>query len=119
MNGIELALAIQSGERVYGTLVVSPSPFWAPKIKQLGLDFVFIDANHRFVDVAQDLTYWSRKVRKGGIVAGHDYTTARRYTAIHVKQVVHGFTEAYDIHPWFVLGADFHKTSRTFFWVVQ
>jgi hypothetical protein len=37
------------------------------------LDFVYIDANHRYEYVKQDISLWYPKVRKGGIVAGHDY----------------------------------------------
>jgi Methyltransferase domain len=41
------------------------------------LDFVFIDANHSYNWVKDDIREWSRKVRKGGIVAGHDYYKTR------------------------------------------
>lgn len=37
------------------------------------LDFVYIDANHSEPYVSQDIEIWATKVRKGGIVAGHDY----------------------------------------------
>ena len=37
------------------------------------LDFVFIDANHDYQYVLDDITEWSKKVRSGGIVSGHDY----------------------------------------------
>jgi 2-keto-3-deoxy-L-rhamnonate aldolase RhmA len=32
--------------RLYGTLVVSPSPHWVPVVAGLGLNFVFIDTEH-------------------------------------------------------------------------
>lgn len=37
------------------------------------LDFVFIDADHSYAAVAADIDAWLPKVRKGGIIAGHDY----------------------------------------------
>ena len=37
------------------------------------LDFVFIDGNHQYDDVKQDIEDWAPKVRKGGILSGHDY----------------------------------------------
>lgn len=37
------------------------------------LDFVYIDANHEPSFVADDIAEWTKKVRKGGIVSGHDY----------------------------------------------
>lgn len=71
------------------------------------LDFVYIDANHDFINVAQDVYYWSKKVRIGGIVAGHDYVKRKNEAAhVHVKQAIHGFTDSYEIKPWFVLGSD-------------
>ncbi len=37
------------------------------------LDFVYLDANHSFEAVQQDLRDWYTKVRRGGILAGHDF----------------------------------------------
>lgn len=37
------------------------------------LDFVYIDANHSYKNMKEDLEGWSKIVRKGGIVSGHDY----------------------------------------------
>lgn len=44
------------------------------------LDFVYIDANHDFEYVYQDITLWYPKVRVGGVVAGHDidYPSVRK-----------------------------------------
>jgi predicted O-methyltransferase YrrM len=46
------------------------------------IDMVFIDADHRFAAVQQDLAAWLPKLRPGGIMAGHDcecrVTTANR-----------------------------------------
>lgn len=36
-------------------------------------DLVFIDANHEYDHVKQDILSWLPKVRPGGILAGHDY----------------------------------------------
>lgn len=42
-------------------------------IENESLDFVYIDGNHKFKYVLQDIEGWSQKVRTGGIVSGHDY----------------------------------------------
>jgi predicted O-methyltransferase YrrM len=42
-------------------------------VKENELDFVFIDADHRYEGVKNDLTLWEKKVKTGGIVSGHDY----------------------------------------------
>lgn len=37
------------------------------------LDFVYIDADHSYDFIMMDIILWGRKVRKGGIICGHDY----------------------------------------------
>jgi hypothetical protein len=37
------------------------------------LDFVYVDANHRYEAVRDDLNAWWPKVRQGGMLAGDDY----------------------------------------------
>lgn len=88
------------------------------------LDFVYIDANHEWPFVTQDIYYWSRKVKPGGIVAGHDYyRSSRRDSKCHVKGAVNGYTFSFRIEPWFLLGRDERRpdevrdTSRSWMWV--
>ena len=45
----------------------------AGQIEDESLDFVYIDANHSYENVLQDLTLWGRKVRPGRYIIGHDY----------------------------------------------
>ncbi len=47
----------------------------AQRIGKESLDFVFIDANHEYDYVRQDLEWWYGRVRKGGLIVGDDYTT--------------------------------------------
>ena len=42
-------------------------------IEDASLDFVYIDANHSFSFVMEDIIIWGRKVKKGGIISGHDW----------------------------------------------
>lgn len=37
------------------------------------LDFVYIDANHWYDYIKENLEHWTKRVKIGGIVAGHDY----------------------------------------------
>ena len=37
------------------------------------LDFVFIDASHEYEDVKNDIEWWLPKIKKDGIISGHDY----------------------------------------------
>jgi len=43
------------------------------EIEDESLDFVFIDGDHHFDYVMEDILVWNRKVKKGGVVSGHDY----------------------------------------------
>ncbi len=43
------------------------------KFQDESLDFVFIDGSHDYVDIKDDIIHWLPKVKKGGILAGHDY----------------------------------------------
>ena len=37
------------------------------------LDFIYIDGNHAYDFVAEDIKLWFPKLKKGGIFSGHDY----------------------------------------------
>ena len=84
------------------------------------LDFVFIDANHEFQHITNDIATWDKNVRKGGIVSGHDYghSPNRKTTFCHVKDVVDAWTYAHDIKPWFVLESP-HKYETGWMWVKE
>jgi hypothetical protein len=37
------------------------------------LDFVYLDGNHSYPYIDDDIAAWYPKIRKGGVLAGHDY----------------------------------------------
>ena len=43
------------------------------KFTNASLDLVYIDANHTYDYVKMDLGFWMSKVKKGGMLCGHDY----------------------------------------------
>lgn len=51
--------------------------------KDNSLDMVFIDADHRYSHIRADIEVWLPKLKKGGIIAGHDceekYTKFGKY----------------------------------------
>jgi len=63
------------------------------------LDFVYIDAMHDFDNVILDLIAWIPKVRRGGIVSGHDY---RKRTDYGVVEAVDAYARAHDIKTYYV-----------------
>lgn len=62
----------------------------AKTIPDKSLDWVYIDAEHDYKNVKADINAWFPKVRKGGIVSGHDYL---KY---HVHDYEFGVIEAVD-----------------------
>jgi len=48
----------------------------AQAFKDDSLDFVYIDSVHSYDEVKKDISFWYPKVRKGGVLGGHDYVTA-------------------------------------------
>jgi len=67
------------------------------------LDFVYIDGNHDFLNVTQDMHYWLKKVRPGGILSGHDYVRYPSRKFNHVQKVVNAYTTAYHLLPVFLV----------------
>jgi len=55
------------------TIVRKKSPLAADDFENESLDFVYIDANHKYSFVKADIEAWFPKVRTGGIISGHDY----------------------------------------------
>lgn len=80
------------------------------------LDFVYIDANHSFDFVMSEIIEWSKIVKPGGIVSGHDYQVGNVSHTIKygVIEAVNAYANAHQIKPWFVLNGD---RSRSWFWV--
>lgn len=55
------------------------------------VDIVFIDANHDYKYVKQDIELWAPKVRSGGCVAGHDYVSKGMHKG--VKKAIDEYTK--------------------------
>lgn len=73
------------------------------------LDFVYIDGDHSFKHIAADIEEWSKKVRKGGIVAGHDYFWFNpRQTRLicQVGPVVDAYVKAFEIKNFYIFDGD-------------
>lgn len=113
------------------TLIKEYSVDAAAKFPDGSLDFVYIDGNHSFQYVIDDIAAWSKKVRVGGIISGHDYYNTREEAGnrwrktmpadklkllCQVKDAVDAWTKANEINPWFILT---HERSPSWFWVKE
>jgi hypothetical protein len=72
------------------------------------LDFVYIDANHNFNYVMEDLISWGKKVRRGGIISGHDYS--ERFPGLQIA--VNAYTD-FHAPEWFLTNKDKYPS---YFW---
>jgi predicted O-methyltransferase YrrM len=80
----------------------------AARFSDLSLDFVYIDANHEYQHVKDDIAAWEPKVRVGGVVSGHDF---------HIPDVIRAvkeWTQAHKTSPWYVLSGD---ESPSWYWI--
>lgn len=71
----------------------------AQQIKDGMLDWIYIDANHSYEGCAKDLIAWEKKVRLGGIIAGHDYLAPQYgvFKAVQDFCYVHGYSPIHTI----------------------
>ena len=74
------------------------------------IDFLYIDGDHCFDGICLDLIYWVPKVRKGGIVAVHDYFNFRRGGVV---DAVNAYTKNHLIKDWYTT----KEIMPTAFWV--
>jgi hypothetical protein len=100
------------------------SPLAATLVPDKSLDFIYLDGDHRYAPVVADLVAWLPKLKVGGIIAGHDYEERpNKHNAVSVA--VKGWTQCYNVLPWFVLGrtrvrpGEPHEIHRTFLWEVR
>ena len=103
-NERKVAKAI-GGDKRY-TLIRKKSSDAVKDFEPESIDIVFIDANHNYEYVLEDIEKWSKIVRKGGIVSGHDYfPNPKRSRASGVKKAVDEYAEIY--------GIDFKRAADT------
>jgi len=60
------------------------------------LDFVYIDCDHSYDYAMQDIIMWSRKVRKGGMISGHDYVSSKEQN-VGVMDAVNDYCRFHNI----------------------
>ena len=114
----------------HATIVRKFSVDAAKDFADQSLDFVYLDGNHDFFHVTDDLRAWLPKLKAGGIISGHDYCRrtdqhrTQRYT-VHVAEVIDAFTAATHVNPWFVLGrkaiveGEARDRPRSWSWMVK
>ena len=57
----------------YVTMLQGRSQDLYTQFEDNSIDFIFMDGNHDYEDVKEDIRKWFPKVKKGGYIGGHDY----------------------------------------------
>lgn len=120
-SGSNLGKARQ--ERIYAQALDNLAPYNITILKQFSLDavksfsdnsldFVYIDGDHSFNAAVQDIIHWTPKVKKGGIVAVHDY---HHQCGMDVVYAVNAYTHCHHIDPWYIT----REELPTAFWVCK
>merc|ERR1712232_1187361 len=78
-------------------ILQEPSQLAARLFENESVDFVFVDADHDNGPVYNDLVAWWPKVRKGGHLAGHDYSPHRPTAYSGVLGAVQAFANEYNV----------------------
>jgi len=84
-------------------IVRKPSMEALNEFEDNSLDFVYIDANHDFLNFTMDLHYWFKKVKPGGIISGHDYAYYTYSKFNHVKRALIAYARCYRMIPVFAV----------------
>jgi len=117
-------------ERIYKEARMRLAPYnfkiiidWSMKavkrFKDESLDFVYIDGNHSYESVKEDIREWSKKVKKGGIVAGHDYINGHRGITFGVRQALDEWIKKNKIPYLFILNKDVNKDQMPSWFYVK
>jgi predicted O-methyltransferase YrrM len=80
---LNFALIIESGHEV------------SQQFEDKSLDLVYIDGNHNYENVIEDITDWLPKIREGGIICGHDYS--KHYYPSVIRAVNEKFPEGINL----------------------
>jgi len=67
------AEAVAAKHNGRGKIIVGLSPEASSLFQDGSLDAVYLDGNHCYEAVMADLAAWSKKIKVGGLICGHDY----------------------------------------------
>jgi cephalosporin hydroxylase len=84
----------------------------APILPDDSLDWVFIDANHSYKAVLEDMDAYFPKVKSGGLFSGHDFYNERTYPYFNeVQDAVERWSKEHEI--------PFYVTKCSSWWMVK
>lgn len=85
------AMAVKSKAALYGKrarIFEMDTALAAALVKDMSLDFVFVDASHDTESVKKDISAWNMKLRPGGYFVGHDFNWPSVQRALKALEIV-------------------------------
>ena len=110
-------LVCETAKRFYGRSVPirETSAEAVDRFTDYYFDFVYIDANHKYEFIREDLFLWYPKCVHGGIFAGHDYLNGEIASGSYgVKQAVDEFATHHNLKVNVTLESDYPS-----WWIVK
>lgn len=84
----------------------------APSIENGSLDFAYLDGNHSYRAVLEDMDAYWEKVKVGGVLGGHDFYDEIRYPYFNeVKSAVTRWASEHKV--------EFHTTECSSWWMIK
>ena len=104
------------------TLLQGFSEYMVDKLEDNSVDFVYIDSDHSYDMIMLDVIKWGRKIKKGGIMSGHDYypENNKKKRRAKVTQAIDDYTNIHGIK--FYVTSEVHAKLKgdiypSWFWV--
>jgi hypothetical protein len=99
LNELYMRVAGEFARNPYATLLREKGVDAAKQFDDNSLDFVYIDGDHSYDFVKNDIAAWYPKIMPGGILSGHDYTEGnpQKGHIYGVIKAVNEFVEEYDL----------------------
>lgn len=89
-----------------GVIIQATSEMASRRFEDGTLSFVYIDGDHRKEEVEKDMYLWWHKLRKGGVLAGHDFICPGEPDGgwgREIQPVVMRFAEYHRLNIWLVV----------------
>jgi len=83
-------------------------------------DFIYIDADHSYTMIRQDLEAWWPKLKSGGVFAGHDYWPERpEGTKYHINNGVQEAVDEFNTKHQLILHTTIDHHNQNGSWITQ
>src|SRR5208282_1967642 len=79
------------------------------EILDKSIDLVYIDANHSYGNIVEDINLWLPKVKENGYIAGHDYALRQEGVFKAVRELL-GYPETFSDSSWIIRKRDIKMT---------